>query len=191
MVKKVLLTIVLVVVAAIACVLALASTKPNTFHVERHATIAAPPSAVFSVVNDFHQWPKWSPWEKLDPALKRTFSGSESGVDAVYAWSGNQKAGEGKMTITESVPDSKVGIRIDFTKPMTATDKVALQFQPTDTGTEVTWSMDGDMNYVSKVMCVFMSMDKMIGKDFEAGLGNLKGVAESAPPPAADSTGGR
>src|SRR5262245_5418713 len=122
---KIVKIVLLVVVLAVVAVLALAATKPNTYHVTRSATIAASPAAVFAQVNDFRRWEAWSPWENLDPAMKRTFSGSESGKDAVYGWVGNDKVGEGRMTIVESEPDSKVDIRLEFIKPMTETCKTA------------------------------------------------------------------
>jgi len=132
-------------------------------------------------VNDFRKWEAWSPWEKLDPALKRTFSGPESGKDATYSWVGNDKVGEGRMTIVESEPDASIGIRLEFIKPWTETCDVSFTFTPEGEATNVKWSMDGKNSYTSKIFNVFMDVSKMIGTDYEKGLAQLKTVAESAP----------
>ena len=187
MIKKVLLFIVLLLVVCVGAVLAMAMTKPNTYRVERKASIAASPATVFAQINNLHNWQQWSPWEHIDPNMTRQFSGPDAGVGAAYAWTGNDKVGAGKMTITDSQPDSKVDVQLDFIKPFQSSDHVVFDIQPSGSGTDVTWSMSGNHNMVSKVMCVFTSMDAMIGPDFERGLGTLKTVAESAPP-AADST---
>lgn len=186
--KRILVAVLAIVGVAIVAVLGIAATKPDTFHVERRATIAAPPATVYAQIEDFRRWPEWSPWEKLDPNMQRTFSGSPSGVDAVYAWAGNSNAGEGRMTITETEPNQDVEIKLDFIKPWESTSQVQFKLAPVNEGTEVLWTMDGNFKYMEKVMCVFMDMDKMVGKDFEAGLANLKRVAESAPPAPADTT---
>jgi len=187
--KKVLLSIFGLAAVAVLSILGLAATKPGAFHIERKAAIAAPPATVFAVVNDLHRWSEWSPWEKMDPNMKKTYAGPESGVDASYGWAGNDKVGEGRMTITESQADSRVGIRLEFLKPWQSTNQVAISLAPAGEGTEVVWAMDGTNNYMAKVFSVFMNMDQMIGKDFEAGLTNLKTLAESAPRPAVtDST---
>ena len=180
---KILKVVLLVVVLAAGAVLAIAATKPDQYHVERSATIAAAPETVFEQLNDFHRWEAWSPWEKLDPAMKRTFTGPESGRDAIYSWVGNDKVGEGRMTITESEPDAHIGIRLEFIKPWTETCDVDFALSPEGEQTKVTWSMDGRHSYTSKVMCVFMDMDKMIGNDYEKGLDQLKHLAESEPAP--------
>ena len=177
---KIVRIVLLVLVIAVVGVLAFAATKPDTYHVERTAVIAAAPATVFAQVNDFRRWQEWSPWEDLDPAMQRSFSGPESGIDAVYGWVG-PKAGEGKMTIVESAPDARVGIRLDFIKPMTETCQVSFAFAPAGDATNVTWTMDGKYNYMSKVMCVFMDMEKMIGTDYEKGLAQLKTLAEGMP----------
>jgi uncharacterized protein YndB with AHSA1/START domain len=188
-IKKIFLFVLLLIVVCVGAVLAMAMSKPNTYHVERKATIAASPETVFPMINNLHTWQEWSPWEHLDPNMKREFSGPDAGVGAAYAWSGIDKVGTGKMTITESQPNSHLAVRLDFEKPFQASDQVAFDLLPSGSGTEVTWSMGGNHNMMSKVMCVFTSMDAMIGPDFERGLGTLKTVAESAPPAAAmDST---
>jgi uncharacterized protein YndB with AHSA1/START domain len=183
---KIVRVILIVLLLAVVAVLGLAATKPDHYHVERSATMSAPPAAVFAQLNDFHHWEAWSPWEKIDPAMKRTFDGPASGKDQSYAWVGNDKVGEGKMTITASEPDTHLGIRLDFIKPWTETCEVDFAVAPEAEGTKVTWGMNGNHTYVSKIFCVFMDMDKMIGNDFEKGLAQLKTVTESAPAAAAE-----
>lgn len=173
-----LLIILLVIVVIIAVILGIAASKPSAFRVERRVTIMAPPEKVFPLINDFHNWPSWSPWEKIDPDMKRTMSGPASGPGAVYAWEGNSKAGAGRMEITEAVPSSKILIKLDFLKPFEAHNTVDYVLERQGSATNVIWAMYGPSPFVSKVMQVFMSMDKMIGKDFEAGLANMKAVAE-------------
>src|SRR5262249_7146798 len=135
-------------------------------------------------VNDFHAWPAWSPWEKLDPQMKKTFEGPASGVGAKYAWTGNDKVGEGRMTIEKSEKPSTVGIKLEFLKPFEATNATTFTFAPTAKGSKVTWAMDGENNFMAKAASLFMDMDKMIGGDFERGLTAMKTAAESAPKPA-------
>jgi uncharacterized protein YndB with AHSA1/START domain len=166
------------VVLVVAAVLAFATTKPDTFRVERSASIKAPPEKIFPLINDFHQWPQWSPWEKLDPAMQRTHGGPAQGVGASYAWVGNSKVGEGRMEIVTSVPSSQIDIKLDFLKPFEAHNKALFTLKPEGDGTQVVWVMDGPAPFVTKLMSVFVSMDKMIGKDFEAGLANMKAAAE-------------
>ena len=167
----------LVILVLILGVLVFAATRPNTFRVERSATIKAPPEKIVAHLDDFHQWPAWSPFEKLDPNMKRTYSGPTSGQGAAYEWKGNSKAGAGRSEILQSSP-SKVTMSLDFTAPMTGHDTVDFLLVPRGDSTTVTWAMYGPMNYVSKVMCLFVDMDKMVGKDFNEGLSNLKTVAE-------------
>lgn len=180
--KKVLLTIFVLIVVAIGAVLALAATKPDTYTVTRSATIAASPDQVYTFVNDFHQWPQWSPWEKLDPNMNRTYGGAPNGVGATYSWNGNSDVGEGRMTITDSQVGEKVGIRLEFLKPMASTSQTEFAFNRSGAGTEVVWTMSGHCDYMTKVFTVFMDMDQMIGKDFETGLANLKVLAEGSSP---------
>ncbi len=185
---KKLIRIVLLLVAVLLIVI---TTRPAQYHVERSTTIAAPAALIQSHVEDFHQWKAWSPWEHLDPAMKTEFSGAPSGVGAVYYWSGNDKAGEGRMTIVESVPASKVGIKLEFLKPFKSTNSCAFALSPQGEGTQVVWSMDGNNDLMGKAASLFMSMDKVIGKDFEQGLANLKQVTEAhaaAAPATNDST---
>jgi uncharacterized protein YndB with AHSA1/START domain len=171
-------TIAIIVVVAIAAVLGLAATKPDTFRVQRSATIKAPPDKVFALINDFRNWSQWSPWEKLDPAMKRTHSGPPSGKGAVYEWDGNKEVGAGRMEITEPTPPSKLVIKLDFIRPFEGHNTAEFTLQPQGDGTNLTWAMHGPAPFISKVMQVFFSMDGMIGKDFETGLANLKAVAE-------------
>lgn len=162
-----------------ALLLVAISLQPATFHVERSTNISAPPEAAFAQVNDFHAWHNWSPWEKLDPSMKRTFDGAPSGVGAKYAWVGNKEVGEGRMTIEESSP-SKIAIKLEFLKPFEATNTATFTFSKTAEGTKATWAMDGNNNFFSKAMHLVMDMDKMIGPDFERGLAGIKTAAEAA-----------
>jgi uncharacterized protein YndB with AHSA1/START domain len=175
----VLVKILIGVAGAILILVAVATTRPAEFHIERSVTIAAPPAVVFPRVNDFHAWASWSPWEKLDPNLKRTYSGPAAGAGATYAWVGNSDVGEGKMTIQKSEPSSRVAIQLEFIKPFAATNQATFTFAPLADGTKVTWGMDGQNNFMSKIVSLFMDMDKLVGGDFERGLANLKQQSES------------
>jgi uncharacterized protein YndB with AHSA1/START domain len=174
MVKK----IVIAIVVLIAVILIFAATKPDTFNVQRAASIKAPPEKIFAVLNDFQKWSSWSPWEKKDPAMKRTFSAATSGKGAKYAWEGNKEVGKGSMEIAESLPPSRLSIKLDFIEPFEGHNIVEFKLEPKGDSTNVSWTMHGPMPFISKVISVFCSMDSMIGKDFEAGLANLKAVAE-------------
>ncbi len=171
-------TIALIVALSIAGVLIFATTKPDTFAVQRSTTIKAPPEKIFAVLNDFHRWTDWSPWEKLDPQMKRTLGGAASGQGATYAWEGNSKAGAGRMQITESAPARKIGIQLDFIKPFEGHNQAVFTLTPEGDATKVDWVMTGPTPYVSKLMQVFFSLDQMIGKDFSEGLANLKALVE-------------
>lgn len=164
----------LVLLVAIVALLGYAWTRPDTYTVTRSAVVPAPPERVFALIDDFHHWAEWSPWQKLDPAMRATYSGPASGVGAVYAWEGNKQVGKGRMEITESVPPRKVGIKLDFIEPFASNNTTDLTLAAEGTGTRVTWTMTGNHNFMSKLMSVFVSMDAMIGKDFERGLDNLK-----------------
>lgn len=154
------------------------ATRPGTFRVERSLVIAAPAEKVFPLINDFRAWSAWSPWEKLDPAMKRTMSGPAQGVGAVYGWEGDKNVGAGRMEILESVPPSKVLIRLEFLKPFESSSTAEFTLAPEGAGTRVTWVMSGACNFVSKAMGVFCSMDKMVGGDFEKGLAALAMAVE-------------
>jgi hypothetical protein len=169
--------IVVILLVAVAAVLVLAGMKPDTFRVERATRIKAPPERIFGLINDFRQWTAWSPWEKMDPALKRSYSGSPSGKGAVYEWEGNKKVGKGRMEIVEAAP-SRLALKLDFLRPFEAHNTVVFTIQPQGDATLVTWAMQGPLPYIGKVMHVFMNMDRMVGKDFETGLANLKAAAE-------------
>lgn len=171
-------TIAIIVAVLIAGVLILAATRPDTFRVQRATSIKAPPEKIFAILNDFQKWGSWSPWEKKDPAMKRTFGATTSGKGAVYAWEGNKDVGQGRMEIAESVPPSRVAIKLDFEKPFEAHNLVEFRLEPKGDATNVTWAMQGDAPYFAKIIHVFINMDKMVGHDFEAGLANLKAVAE-------------
>jgi len=170
--------IVIVVVVLIGAVLGLAITKPDTFRIERSATIKAPPEKVYLLINDFHQWPQWSPWERMDPAMQRNHDGARSGVGATYAWEGNKKVGRGRMEIVDSSAPSKVTIKLDFLAPFEAHNTAEFVLTTQGDATTVTWAMTGPNMFLGKVMSVFTSMDSMVGKDFESGLANLKAIAE-------------
>ena len=159
-------------------ILVLAATKPDIFRVQRSTTIKAPPEKIFALINDFNAWTTWSPWEKKDPAMKRTFGTVTSGKGATYAWEGNKEVGQGRMEIAVSLPTSKVALKLDFVKPFEAHNQVEFTLEPKGDATSVTWNMQGPTPYFAKILHVFMDMDKMVGKDFETGLANLKAVAE-------------
>jgi hypothetical protein len=167
-----------VVVLVIAIVLILAMTKPDTFRIQRMATIKAPAENIFSLINDFHRWGGWSPWENKDPAMKRTFSGAESGKGAVYAWEGNKNVGSGRMEILDSSLPSKIIIKLDFFTPFEGHNTAEFTMLPQGDATNLTWVMHGPAPLMNRVMQVFVNLDKMIGKDFESGLANLKKLTE-------------
>lgn len=167
------------VAVLIAGVLIFATTKPDTFRVQRATSIKAPPEKVFALINDFNRWGAWSPWEKKDPAMKRTFGATTSGKGATYAWEGNRDVGQGRMEIAESIPASKVALKLDFLKPFEAHNTVEFTLDSKGDTTNVTWVMQGPTPYFAKIIHVFINMDRMVGNDFEAGLANLKSAAES------------
>jgi uncharacterized protein YndB with AHSA1/START domain len=174
--KKILIVIVLAVVG----LLGYAATRPDTYRVERSTTIEAPPAVVFNQLEDFRLWTAWSPWEKLDPQMKRTYEGPEKGVGASYVWEGNKDVGKGKMTITEAQPPASVGYKLEFIEPFASQAQTTFRLAPQGNATSVTWEMAGNSNYMMKLFGIFMNMDKAIGGDFERGLTNLKLVAEDA-----------
>jgi hypothetical protein len=170
--------IAIVLAIIIAAVLIMAAAKPDRFSVRRAAIINAPADKVFPLIADFHEWRKWSPWEDRDPDLKRTYGGAERGKGAVYAWEGNKNVGSGRMEILEANSPSLVKIRLDFLKPFEAHNIAEFTMLPQGSATNLDWVMSGPSPFMSKVMQVFMSFDKMIGKDFEAGLAKIKSNAE-------------
>ena len=169
-----------VTVIVIAGVLAYAATRPDTLRVQRSASIKAPPDKIFAMINDLKAWAAWSPYEKKDPAMKRTFGAITAGKGATYAWQGDGNVGEGRMEIVESAPPNKVMIKLDFLKPFEAHNTAEFTLEPKGGGTLVTWAIYGPSAYVTKVMGLFFNIDTMIGRDFEAGLADLKTAAEKS-----------
>lgn len=175
------LPIMLSLVAVFICLfVVLVATRPADFRITRKTLIDAPPAKVFEQVNDFHAWEDWSPWAKIDPDCKVRYEGAASGVGAVFGWSGNKKVGEGQMTIIESKPSELIRIRLEFFKPFKATNSAEFTFAPNGSGTEVAWSMAGCNSFMAKGFSLFCNMDKMVGKDFEKGLAQLKTRVASA-----------
>ena len=167
------------VAALLVAFLIVVAMQPSDFRIERSATMRAPSIEPFAQVNEFQNWRAWSPWEKVDPALKRSYQGPRAGTGAVYAWQGNKDVGEGRMTITESRPGELVRIRLEFFKPFAANNTAEFSFKPSGDGTAVTWSMTGQNNFVSKAICLFVDMDKMVGGMFEQGLSQMKSLVET------------
>ena len=171
------------IVAAIAVVLTVAvlvyaATRPDTFRVQRSASIKAPPEKIFPLLNDLRSFKRWSPYENKDPAMQRTYGGAASGKGAVYEWEGNSNVGKGRLEITDTSPPTGVTLKLDFVKPFEAHNIVQFTLEPQGESTNVTWAMHGPLPYLAKVMHVFFNMDRMVGKDFETGLANLKDIAE-------------
>jgi len=177
MLKKILIALAVIVIAFLGFV----AIQPSEFRVERTAAISAPPEAVFAQVNDFHNWEAWSPWAKLDPAARTTFEGPAAGTGAIFRWAGNHEIGEGSMTITDSRPSELIRIKLEFLKPMAATNTTEFTFKPEGDQTVVTWSMSGRHNFMGKAVCLFMNMDKMVGGMYEKGLARMKSLLEAAP----------
>ena len=166
-----------VAVIVIGFVAVVAMQRPE-FRIVRSGMIAAPPPAVFAQVNDFHHWEAWSPWAKIDPALKQTYEGAPAGTGAIYTWAGNKDVGQGRMAITESKPSDLILIKLEFLKPFAATNIAEFTFKPDGNQTVVTWNMAGKKNFIMKGFCLFMNMDKMVGGQFEKGLATMKSVVE-------------
>jgi len=175
---KILLYVAAAVIVVVAGILIYAATKPDSFAVKRSATIKAPPERIFALIEDLHGWGAWSPYENKDPAMKRSFSGAAMGKGAVYEWEGNKNVGQGRMEILEATAPSKIVIKLDFLKPFEGHNTAEFTMSPQGDNTTVTWAMYGPSPYVAKVMGTVINMDRMIGTDFEAGLANLKAVAE-------------
>lgn len=173
------LTIVAILLAvAIVGILVFAALKPDTFVVSRTTTIKAPPEKIFPLIDDYKNWGQWSPYEKVDPDMKRTFSGTPRGKGAIYEWQGNKNVGQGRMEILESSPLSRILIKLDFFSPFEAHNKAEFTISPTANGTNVTWAMRGPLPYMAKVMHTVFNMDRMVGGQFAEGLANMKAVAE-------------
>lgn len=180
MIKKVILAIFIVLVLVVVVFCAVVAMQPEDFKITRSATVNAPPEKVFEQVNDFHKWDAWSPWAKLDPTMKTTYSGALSGTGAGYSWVGNDQVGEGKMTITDSHSSDIIKIDLEFIKPFAAKNVTDFSFKPDGDKTNVTWTMAGKNNFMAKGFNLVMNIDKMVGGDFEKGLAQLKTVSESA-----------
>jgi hypothetical protein len=168
----------IVLALGVAALLVYASIRPDSFSVRRSTSIIAPPEKIFPLINDFSRWSGWSPYERKDPGMQRRFDGPAAGKGAIYAWEGNKDVGQGRMEIADAAASSRVTLKLDFVKPFEAHNKVDFTLEPKGNATEVTWTMNGPMPFVSKVISLFVDMDRMIGQDFEAGLANLKAIAE-------------
>ena len=177
MLKIIFLALVVIIVGLAIFV----SMQPAEFRVARSATMSAPAPLVFAQVNDLHNWEKWNPWQKVDPAMKLQFSGPPAGVGAAYAWQGNKDVGEGRLSIIDSQPSDQVRIKLEFLKPFTATNTAIFTFKPNGNQTEVTWAMEGRNNFMAKAMHLVMNMDKMVGGQFEKGLADMKAAVETSP----------
>jgi hypothetical protein len=174
MLKKILIGVIVLIGGFIVFV----TTRPDTFKVERSAIIKAKPEKIFNQINDFRNWVSWSPWEKIDPEMKRTYSGEKKGKGAEYKWEGKKDVGSGGMIITESTSPSRIVLNLDFIKPFEAHNIIEFAIEDNKNSSRVIWTMSGKNNFFAKLMSIFFSMDKMVGKDFEAGLANLKTAAE-------------
>jgi uncharacterized protein YndB with AHSA1/START domain len=180
MIKKVLLSAIVILAAIIALFCVVAAFQPEDFKITRSATIAAPPSDVFGHIEDFHMWESWSPWAKIDPAMKVTYAGPEKGVGAMYSWVGNRDAGEGKMTILESRPPNHLKIDLDFAAPIASKNVIEFATIAEGDKTNVTWTMTGKRNFAMKAFSLLVNMDKLVGADFEKGLAQLRSKVEAA-----------
>ncbi len=171
-------TALIIIAIVIIAFLVIASMRPSTFSLQRNIDVKASPEKIFTHLNDFKNWGAWSPWEKMDPDMKRNFSGSASGKGAYYSWIGNKKVGEGNMEITRSVPSSNIELNLNFLKPFKASNVTEFKITPNGSMTTIHWEMRGHLNLMMKIMHMFMNMDSMVGKDFDAGLANLKSIVE-------------
>jgi uncharacterized protein YndB with AHSA1/START domain len=178
-----LLYIAIAVIAVVAALAGIVAMQPSAFRIERSTVVNAPQAAVFALVNDFHNWAAWSPWAKMDPAMKLSFEGPPAGKGAVYSWSGNNQVGQGRMTIMESRTDEFVSIKLEFQKPFAATNTAEFTFKPDGDKTDVIWSMTGHNTFMFKAFRLVMNMDKMVGGQFEQGLAQMKAAAEAAVKP--------
>jgi hypothetical protein len=178
----------IVVVVLIIAAIAFIATRPTNSRIQRSAQINAPADVVFSIINDLRRWTEWSPYDKRDPNMKKTFEGPSAGPGAVYTWNGNSQVGEGRLTIVESKPGELVSMRLEFSRPFKCDNQVNFRIVPSDGGTRVSWIMDGKNNFMGKFMSLIMDMDKMVGTDFEHGLANLNTVAQAEAQKSAQST---
>jgi len=174
------MTVIYILIAVVAVFVMVVALQPADFSVSRSTSIAAPPEVVFVQVNDLHKWQTWSPWAKLDPNAKIVYEGPVAGVGAAFAWSGNLQVGEGRMTVTESHPNELMLFKLDFVKPMKATNITEFAFKPDGRQTVVKWMMSGKRNFIGKAVGLVISCEKMIGGNFEKGLADMKSLAEAA-----------
>lgn len=181
MIKKAILGILALIIVAVAAFCVAVAMQPADFKITRSATINATPDKVFEQVNEFHKWDASSPWAKIDPAMKSTYSGTATGVGSVYSWVGNNDVGEGKMAITASHPTEHIAIDLEFIKPFAAKNVSEFTFKPEGDKTTVTWSMAGKNNFMMKAFGFVMNMDRLVGGDFKKGLAQMKTVVKSAP----------
>jgi Polyketide cyclase / dehydrase and lipid transport. len=177
--KSLLWKILIGLAAVIVLFLIVVATRPSEYRVSRSAVINATPDTVFPHVNELRKWEAWNPWGKVDPNMKLTYEGPEAGVGASYLWAGDSSVGEGKATITDSKPAELVRLKLDFYKPMPGTSDAEFTFKPQGAATEVTWAMSGKNNFLGKIVCMFMNMDKMMGEQFEKGLADMKTAVEA------------
>jgi hypothetical protein len=176
MLVKILIALALIVLVLVIII----AVQPSTYRVQRSTVIAAPPATVFAQVNDFQKWNAWNPWSKVDPEMKTTYEGPSSGPGAKYSWGGNKDVGEGRMTIAESRPDELIKVNLEFLKPFAANATAEFTFKPVAGGTEATWAMYGDKNFMAKAIHLVMNMDKMLGDQFDKGLADMKAASEAA-----------
>lgn len=180
-----LVTALLIVLAMIfvflVVLVGLIEMQPDTFHLERSRQMAAPPEAVFAQVNDFHNWQAWSPWAKLDPNAKNTYSGADAGAGAMFAWDGNDEVGAGQMEIIESKPSELVKLELDFKRPMESSCDTIFTFKPEGNGTVVTWAMEGPNSFLGKALHLVIDMDAMVGAQFDEGLTSIQQIVEQKP----------
>ena len=179
-----LLYIGLALAAIVVVLVAVVAMQPSEFRIVRSAAVSAPAAAVFAQVNDFHNWHAWDPWGKLDPASKNTFAGAAAGEGAIFTWAGNNKVGEGTMTLMESRPSERIRIKLEFRRPFKATNTAEFTFRPEGNQTVVEWSMSGRKDFMAKAFGLVMNMDKMVGGEFEKGLAQMKFLVETAKQPA-------
>lgn len=179
---KIILALSVLLLLAVAVVLILATRKPDVFSVQRSAVIDAPAERIFPLINDLRAHERWSPFDKPDPATRKTYTGAASGTGSVYAWDGSGQAGSGRIAITESTAHSRILMQLDMLKPFKASNAVRFDLEPVDGGTQVTWSMHGNTPYLAKIAHVFMDMDRVVGGQFETGLANLKSITKQHEP---------
>src|SRR5215470_6024736 len=175
---KALVIVAVVAAVVVGAVLAYAATKPDTFTVQRTASIKAPPEKIFPFINDMRTWVAWSPFEKKDPDMKRIYSGTESGKGSFYEWDGDRNIGRGRLEIADTKPPRKVVVNMHFIRPFEAHNVAEFTLEPNGDTTTVTWAMHGPVPYFAKIVHVFLNMDRMVGTDFETGLANLKVLTE-------------